>query len=74
MALGSTQPLAEINTRNLPVGKGWPVRTADNHTTICETTVWKMWEPRRLTILQASTVCYRDSFTIFERSPKNFVS
>jgi hypothetical protein len=24
-----------------------------------------MWEPRRLTTLNASTVCYRDSFTFF---------
>jgi hypothetical protein len=23
-----------------------------------------MWDPRRLTTLQASTVCYRDSFTL----------
>jgi hypothetical protein len=25
----------------------------------------KMWEPRRLTTLWASTACYRDSFTFF---------
>jgi hypothetical protein len=40
MALGSTQPLTEINTRNLPGGM------ADNLTDICEPIVWKMWEPR----------------------------
>jgi hypothetical protein len=36
MALGSTQPLTEISTRNLPGSKGWPVRKADNITAICE--------------------------------------
>jgi hypothetical protein len=65
MALGSTQPLTEISTRNLPGGKGRPVRKADNLTAICEPIVQKMWEPRRLTTLWASTACYRDSFTFF---------
>jgi hypothetical protein len=36
MALGSTQPLTEISTRNLPGGKGRPARKADNLTVICE--------------------------------------
>jgi hypothetical protein len=36
MALGSTQPLTEMSTRNLLGGKGWPVHKADNHTAICE--------------------------------------
>jgi hypothetical protein len=40
MALGSTQLLTEMNTRNLPGGGGgekWrPVRKADNITAICE--------------------------------------
>jgi hypothetical protein len=36
MALGSTQPLAEMSTRNLPGGKGRPARKADNLTAICE--------------------------------------
>jgi hypothetical protein len=36
MGLGSTQPLTEVSTRNLPGGKGWPVREADNLTAICE--------------------------------------
>jgi hypothetical protein len=34
--LGSTQPLTEINTRNLPGSKGRPVRKADNLATIYE--------------------------------------
>jgi hypothetical protein len=36
MALGSTQPLTEMSTRDLPVGKGRPVRKADNLIAICE--------------------------------------
>jgi hypothetical protein len=35
MALGSTQPLTEMSTKNLPVGKGRPGRKADNLTAIC---------------------------------------
>jgi hypothetical protein len=65
MALGSTQPLTEIGTSDLPGGKGRPERKADNLTSICEPIFWKMLEPRRLTILWASTACYRDSFTSF---------
>jgi hypothetical protein len=36
MALGSTQPLIELSTTNLPRGKWWPARKADNLTAICE--------------------------------------
>jgi hypothetical protein len=54
MAPGTTQPLTEMSTRNLPGGKGQPVRKADL-TAICELIIQKMWEPRRLTILWAST-------------------
>jgi hypothetical protein len=36
MAMGSTQPLTEMSTRNLPGGKGRLVRGADNLTAICE--------------------------------------
>jgi hypothetical protein len=65
MALGSAQPLTEMNTGNLPGGKGRPARGADNRTAICEPIVWKMREPRHLTSLWAFTACYRDSFTFF---------
>jgi hypothetical protein len=41
MALGSTQLLTEMSTRNLPEGKGRPARKADNLTAICEPNVWK---------------------------------
>jgi hypothetical protein len=36
MALGSTQPLTELSTRNIPGGKGRPARKADNLTAMCE--------------------------------------
>jgi hypothetical protein len=64
MALGMTQSLRELCTRNLPEGKGRPPRKADNLTTICESNVWKMWEPQHPTNLRAFTACYRDSFTL----------
>jgi hypothetical protein len=40
MALGSTQPLREISIRNLPGGKIWPARRADNLTAICEPIIY----------------------------------
>jgi hypothetical protein len=65
MALGSTQPLTEMSTSNLPGAcKERPARQAENLTAICEPTVYKMWEPRRLTTLWAFTACYRHSFTL----------
>jgi hypothetical protein len=62
---GSTQPLTKISTKNLPGGKRWQARKADNLTTICELIVQKMWEPRHLITLWAFTACYRDRFTFF---------
>jgi hypothetical protein len=35
MALGATQRLTEISTRNLSGGKGRPARKADNLTAVC---------------------------------------
>jgi hypothetical protein len=65
MAPGSTQPLTEMSTKNLPGGKGHLARKADNLTAICEPMSRKIWEPRRLTVLWASTAYYRDSFTFY---------
>jgi hypothetical protein len=62
MALGSTQPLREMSTRNFPGGKKRPARKADSFSAIYEPTVWKMWEPRRLTTLWASTACYMNIY------------
>jgi hypothetical protein len=39
MALGSTQPLTEMSTRNLSGGKKRPERRADNLAAICEPNV-----------------------------------
>jgi hypothetical protein len=36
MALGSTQSLTEMSTRNLPGGEGRPTRKADNLAAVCE--------------------------------------
>jgi hypothetical protein len=41
MALGSTQPLREMSTRNIPGGEGRPAHKADKLTAICEPTVYK---------------------------------
>jgi hypothetical protein len=64
MALGSTQPLTEMSTRNIPGGDGRPARKSDNLTAICEPIVYKkMCEPQHLTALWVSTARYRDTFT-----------
>jgi hypothetical protein len=39
MALGSTQPLTEMSTRNFPGDSGRPARMADNLTAIGELTI-----------------------------------
>jgi hypothetical protein len=57
MALGLTQPLTEMSTRNLPGGKGRLVHKAYSLTAICEPIIYKMWEPRHLCTLWASTAC-----------------
>jgi hypothetical protein len=36
MALGSTQSLTEMSTRDLPEGKGRPALKADELTEVCE--------------------------------------
>jgi hypothetical protein len=59
MALES---LTEMSSRNLSGGKERLTRKAHKLAAICEPTVYKLWEPGRLTSLQASTVCYWDSF------------
>jgi hypothetical protein len=65
MALGSTQPLTEMSTRNRPEGKGRQARKADNPTAIREPFFLRMWVPQSLTNLRASTACYRDNFAFF---------
>jgi hypothetical protein len=62
MALELPQPLTGIF-----VGVKWgrPAREADNLTATSEPIIWKMWDPRRLTILWNFTFRYRDSSTFF---------
>jgi hypothetical protein len=64
-ALRSTKPLTEMNTRNLPGGKGRPEGKADNLTAICEPIVKQIKDPRRLTTLWASMACHKYNFTYF---------
>jgi hypothetical protein len=45
-----------------------PVCKADNICAIYEPNVYKLWDPKHLTTLQASTACYGDSFTLWRRS------
>jgi hypothetical protein len=39
VTLGSTQPLTEMSTRNLPGGKGWRALKADKFTAVRESNV-----------------------------------
>jgi hypothetical protein len=43
MALGSTQPLTEMSTRNRSVGKKRPALKSDKLTAICEPIVWRKY-------------------------------
>jgi hypothetical protein len=65
MALGSTQPLTEMNEYE---ESSWGVkggrRVRLTSLPLRADFLDKMWEPRRLTTLWAFTACYRDSFTI----------
>jgi hypothetical protein len=61
MSVRWTQPLTEMSTRKLPWGEKRPAHKAENLDVICERIVQKVWDPRRLTTLCASTACYKDS-------------
>jgi hypothetical protein len=62
MALGSTQPLTELNTRHILEGKKRPARRADNLAAICEPNVWEASNSRNRKDLSS---LYRDTFTVF---------
>jgi hypothetical protein len=52
MALGVTQPLMEMSSKDLPGGKARPAYEAYNLTAVCEPIVWKMLtisQPRLVT-------------------------
>jgi hypothetical protein len=59
----SAVSLTEMSSRKLPMGRGRSSRKV-HLTVICGPTVQKMWEPRRLTALWASGVCYGASLPI----------
>jgi hypothetical protein len=65
MALGSTQPLTEMSTGNIPGGEGRPARKAVNLTATWEPIVYKVWKPQHLTTLWVSTARYRDTFILY---------
>jgi hypothetical protein len=54
------QPRFQSASKNIPESKGRSAHKADNLLAICELTVRKIWEPRLLTTLWASTAVYRD--------------
>jgi hypothetical protein len=65
-AVGFTRPLTEMNTTSRKItflgSRVRPVCRADNLTSICEPTVWTMWDPQHLTTIHGSKACYGDSF------------
>jgi hypothetical protein len=81
MDLGSTQPLIEMNTRNLPGGKGRPACKNDNLTAICEPIVYKMWEPLEVSqpygpprdIAGIALPFFRSANTTINRKKKNLL-
>jgi hypothetical protein len=69
MALGSTQPLTEMSTRNFPGGKKRPALRADNLAAIYEPNVWKCANlnlprpygpPRPVTGINLLYLCYTE--------------
>jgi hypothetical protein len=64
-ALGSTQLLTQMNTKNIPESKGLPACKTNNLSAICEPTVLKMCEPQCFKTSWATTAHYRDNFTLF---------
>jgi hypothetical protein len=58
MVLGSTQPLTEMSISNCSRSNGQMACEALTHTTIPEPTVYRIWEPPRLTTPWSSTASY----------------
>jgi len=69
MALGSTQPLVKMSTRNISWGQRRPVREADNLTNF---TCQIQWKSGSLNLLEPSgpnQACYRNSLPLPEYFP-----
>jgi hypothetical protein len=65
MALGSTQPLVKMSTRNIPGGKGGRcVRVRLHHLTVPN--VMKIWGPKPTGTLWATPGLLRVSFTFLQ--------
>jgi hypothetical protein len=65
MALGSTQPLAEMSTRNFPGDKKRPTHKADNLTAICEPNVSTCVSHQPLATLRIFTASNKDNLTFY---------
>src|SRR5215469_13677182 len=64
MALGSTQPLVKMNTRNIPGGiGGWCVRLTTSPPSCAE--CHEIWQPKPPGTLWATLDLLRDCFTLF---------
>jgi hypothetical protein len=63
MALGSTQPLVKMSTRNIPGGKGG--RCVRLTSPISRAKCHEIWEPKPPGTLWATPGLLRDSFTFF---------
>jgi hypothetical protein len=57
MALGSTQALTEMSTRNLPEDKGWPAINAQHISPTSGPIFQKKWDSRQLKNVWVSTAC-----------------
>jgi hypothetical protein len=73
MALGSTHPLTEMNTRIFLRSKARQAHKANNLTAICVPVIYKMLEPRRLRAIWTSTARYTDSFAFYYDSKEIIV-
>jgi hypothetical protein len=59
VALGPIQPPIKVSIGNLSGHKDRLARKNNKLAANYDPIVWKMWEPRRLTTLWASTACYK---------------
>jgi hypothetical protein len=58
IALGSTQPLTGMSTRNPSGGKGWPARKADKLTAMCKPIVVHLLHYEVLSPSRSQVTCH----------------